>query len=361
NGVRSGRIDREETIMRDGDNQRPVGRRGHRHAPASAHSVRRMWPVVLLAIAVATLTVQQLTVAAQNGTRAGAPPASRGRPDFHGNWKFSTVTPLQRPAELAGKARFESDEEAKAYAKRAALNLDRDPPPGDPGTYNQFWIDAGDSVTKSLRTSLIVDPPDGRIPALTPEAQKRLAATVERTKVNANPEDRSLYERCILGFNAGPPIIPGPYNNIMQIVQTDDYVGLITEMVHDARLVPVKGITPPGVPQWKGNSTGRWEGDTLVIESQHFRADGTGTISFRPATDGNLRLTERLRLLDRDTLEYQFTVDDPTVWTKPWTAIVEMSRTGEQIFEFACHEGNHAMIGMLGGARAQERAGLVPR
>ena len=353
--------------MIDGEDLRAAGKTRHRRARASAVLwVRRKWPGLVLTVSALSLALAAPPPAGaqQSRGRDGTPPAPLAHPDFQGNWKFSTVTPLQRPAELAGKARFETDEEAKAYAKRAALNLDRDPPPGDPGTYNQFWIDAGDSVTKSLRTSLIVDPPDGRIPPLTPEGQRRLAAGVERLKVNAGPEDRSLYERCLLGFNAGPPIIPGPYNNIMQIVQTDDYVALITEMVHDARLIPVKAVMPPGVPQWKGISTGRWEGDTFVIESSRFRADGTGTISFRPATDGNLKLTERLRLLDRGTLaldrgtlEYQFTIDDPTVWTKPWTAIVEMIRTDEQVFEFACHEGNHAMIGMLGGARAQERAG----
>ena len=278
-----------------------------------------------------------------------------GHPDLQGVWNFATVTPLQRPPELAGKERFATDEEAAAYAKRAALNLDRPPAAGDPGAYNQFWIDAGTSVTRSRRTSLIVDPPDGRIPPLTTEGQKRLAATLEGVKRSAGPEDRSLYERCLLGFNAGPPIIPGPYNNMLQIFQTSDHIVLLTEMVHDARLIPVQATARVGIPQWRGNSVGRWEGDTFVIESRSFRADGTATISFRPATDGNLKLTERLRRLDADTLEYQFTIDDPTVWTRPWTGIVEMIRTDDQIYEFACHEGNHAMTGMLGGARAAEQ------
>jgi hypothetical protein len=296
------------------------------------------------------------------GGQPGAVPRHvSGHPDLQGVWTFSTVTPLQRPAELAEKARFASQEEADAYAKRAALNLDRPPRAGDPGAYNQFWIDAGTSVTKSLRTSLIVDPPDGRIPPLTPEGQKRLTATNQAVALSAGPEDRSLYERCILGFNAGPPVIPGPYNNMLEIFQTSDHLVLLTEMVHDARVIPMlKAAAPMGVPQWKGNSIGRWEGDTFVIESRNFR-DGTGTISFRPATDRHLKLTERLRRVDAETLEYQFTIDDPTVWTKPWTGIVEMTRSDDRLYEFACHEGNHAMVGMLRGARATEQSSQSAR
>lgn len=333
--------------------------------------MKRLVAALIVFVAVAAPVLAQQPSPASRprrvDARSTAPPrAADGHPSFEGVWRFSTVTPLQRPAELADKARFASPEEAAAYAKRAALNLDRPPTKGDPGAYNQFWIDAGDSVTKSLRTALIVDPPDGRIPPLTPEGEKRLEAMRAGQKRIAGPEDFTTYERCILGFNAGPPIVPGPYNNMLQILQTSDHVVLLTEMVHDARLIPVKAASSSAnsaaaISQWRGQSIGHWDGDTLVIESRHFRAEGTGTISFRPATDANLKLTERLRRVDRDTLEYSFTIDDSTVWTKPWTALVEMVRTDEQIYEYACHEGNTAMTGMLGGARAAERSGQTAR
>jgi hypothetical protein len=167
-----------------------------------------------------------------------------------------------------------------------------------------------------------------------------------------------VYERCILGFNAGPPIIPNGYNNNLQIFQTRDYVVILTEMVHDARVVPLDGrpALSPDVRQWKGSSRGHWEGDTLVVETTNFTNKGTGTISLPVTVDEQLRLVERFRRVDADTLEYAFTVDDPTVWTKPWSVVVPMKLNDEQMYEYACHEGNYGLAGILSGARQDEKA-----
>ena len=184
------------------------------------------------------------------------------------------------------------------------------------------------------RTSLIVDPPDGRLPPLTSRGKERDAALDAKSKAAAGPEDLTTWDRCLLGFNAGPPIIGGGYNANVQVFQTADYVVLLTEMVHDARIIPLdrRPPLPSHVRQWKGDSRGRWDGDTLVIESRNFQAGGTGTLSLRNgglgfSADENLRLTERIRRLNADTLSYEYTVDDPTVWTRPWTVSMTMQKS----------------------------------
>jgi hypothetical protein len=266
---------------------------------------------------------------------------------------------LERPNDLGAKEVL-TDEEAAGLEKRAAESrVDAPPPPGNPGTYNQFWFDFGTKVVGDKRTSLIVDPRDGRIPAMTAEGQKRAATRAEAMRRPANgPEDRALYERCILGFSSGPPIIPNGYNNNLQLLQTRDYAVIFTEMIHDARIIPLAGLPylPQNVRQWMGNSRGRWDGDTLVVETRNFTHEGTGTISLRVPMDENLLLVERFTRIDMDTLLYEFTVNDPTIWTKPWTAAVPMKKTQDRIYEYACHEGNYSMFGILAGARAQERA-----
>jgi hypothetical protein len=165
-----------------------------------------------------------------------------------------------------------------------------------------------------------------------------------------------VYERCILGFNAGPPIMPSGYNNYLQIVQARGYVAIMPEMVHDPRIVPTDGRGHGRVRQWRGDSVGHWDGSTLVVDTINFRREGTGTIGLRPPADENLHLVERFTRSDADTLVYEFTVDDPTTWTTPWTVSIPMARADAQVYEYACHEGNYAMSGMLGGARAKERA-----
>jgi hypothetical protein len=293
---------------------------------------------------------------ASNPTRTAKPPRGQnGRPDLEGVWNFSTITPLQRPQELAEKE-FLTDEDAAALEQRAAESrVERAPTPADLGGHNQFWNDRGTKVAATMRTSLIVDPPDGKLPALTPEGQKRAAAVAEAERRSAGPEDFLVYVRCILGFNAGPPIIPGPYNNFVEIIQTADHVVIHNEMVHDARIVPLDGRPHGKIRQWMGDSRGRWEGDTLVIDTINFNQQGTGMILVRPPTDENLRLVERFSRPDVDTLLYEFTIDDPTIWTRPWTAVVPMTRSDAHIYEYACHEGNYAMANMLSAARAREK------
>ena len=287
-----------------------------------------------------------------------------GRPDLQGVWNFATITPLQRPKEFAGREVLTAEEVAKLESQAVSNEfVDRPPAPGETGAYNRFWIDAGTKVIATHRTSLIVDPPDGRLPPLTPQGKERDAALDAKSKAAAGPEDLTTWDRCLLGFNAGPPINGGGYNANVQLFQTSDYVVLLTEMVHDARIIPLDGRPPlpSHLRQWRGDSRGRWDGDTLVIESRNFQAGGTGTLSLKNgglgfSPDENLHLTERIRRLNADTLSYQYTVDDPTVWTRPWTVSLTMQKSNEPMYEYACHEGNYGMAGILSGARAAEKA-----
>jgi hypothetical protein len=283
-----------------------------------------------------------------------------GHPDFQGIWSNATVTPLERPAELAGKAVLTS-QEAEEFVQQTIQRTNADRRDGgteaDVGrAYNNFWYERGTSTVKTHRTSLIIDPPDGRIPALTSQAQQQQAARAERRRLHPadGPEDRRLSERCLNWGTAGPPMLPGAYNNNYQIIQTPDTVVIFNEMIHDARIIPMdtRPHAPSGIRQWLGDSRGHWEGDTLVIETTNF----TDKTAFQGATE-NMRLTERFKLADRDTLLYEFTVDDPAAFTKPWTAQIPSTRTDGAIFEYACHEGNYGMTGILSSARAEEKTG----
>ena len=320
---------------------------------------------VLTVIALVSVSVVPLIGQTQ---AVDGPRTPDGRPDLSGVWDFRTVTPLERPAELAEKEFF-TEEEAAAFASqrvresnvdlnRATTATGRKVVNGTTETvdlasaYNNFWWDRGDSVVGTNRTSLVIDPPDGRIPALTPEAEERAAERAALSqRITEGPEDRSLSERCIMGFNAGPPITPAGYNQNVQIFQTPDHVVLLNEMVHTARIVPLDGRPHGTLPQWAGDSRGRWEGDTLVVETTNFLRE----TSFRNST-ANLHLVERLTRVDPDTLLYEFTVSDPTTWTRPWTAQIPMRRSESPLFEYACHEGNYGMEGTLSGARAIEKA-----
>jgi hypothetical protein len=284
------------------------------------------------------------------------PRTTDGQPDLQGTWTNATITPFERPGNLAGKQLL-TDEEAEALEEQAAQGrVDRPPRQGDVGNYNQFWFDRGNKVTPTKRTSLIVDPPDGRVPPLTPEAQKRMAdrAAARRGRGPADgPEDRSLQERCIFWQTAGPPMIPGPYNNNYQIVQSPGYVVILSEMIHDVRIIPLAGQSHlgPSIRQWMGNSRGHWESNTLVVDTTGFN----GKANFRN-TSQNLHLIERFTRVDAETILYEFTVDDPTTFIKPWTAQIPMTRTAGPIFEYACNEGNYALTDILAGARAEEKA-----
>jgi hypothetical protein len=320
----------------------------------------------LLAVVIVAVLLSWVPAFAQTtGSGAAAKSASLrlpdGRPDLQGNWSFATVTPLQRPKEYADREKL-TPEEVKKLEEQAVENqfVDRPPPPGNPGAYNRFWIDAGTKVVETHRTSLIIDPPDGRMPALTPHGKEREAAHTAKANIAAGPEDLTTWDRCLLGFNAGPPMIGGGYNAYARIFQTPTHVVLLNEMVHDARIIPIDGRPglPPHLRQWKGDSRGRWEGDTLVVETRNFRPEGTGTLSLRGlglSPDENLHLVERFRRIDADTLQYEYTINDPTIWTRPWTVALTMSKTDDEMYEYACHEGNYGLAGILSAARAMEK------
>jgi hypothetical protein len=284
--------------------------------------------------------------------------APDGHPDLQGVWRNATITPLERPSDLAGKQTL-TPEEAAVYEKQVVdrNNVDHRTGKGEsdvaPG-YNEFWYDRGTRVVGSRRTSLIVDPPDGMVPSLTPEAQKRVQETQAWMQEHATdgPEGRSLPERCILWRTAGPPMLPGPYNNYFQILQTREYVVILSEMIHDARVIPLDGSPhlAGNIRQWTGDSRGHWERDTLVVDSTNF----SGKYSLR-GSDQNLHLVERFTRVSPDTLLYEFTVDDPTAFTKPWTVQIPVTKTKGPIFEYACQEGNYAMVDILAGARAADK------
>jgi hypothetical protein len=283
-----------------------------------------------------------------------------GDPDLQGYWTNTTTTPLQRPADLKDKAVLTGDELAerdRLVAERA--NQDRPPSAGNPGTYNDFWYERG---VLGQRTSLVVDPPDGRLPPLTAEARTRAEDARQGRGPADSYEDRSAYERCITRGLPGA-MLPGFYNHNYHILQAPGYVVIHVEMIHDARVIPVDGRPPlPGaLRQWLGSSRGRWEGDTLVVETTNFndKVREQSLIAF--STGQNLRLVERFRRTGPASMDYEITVDDPTFYTRAWTASVPMIGMEGPIFEYACHEGNYGLTGILSGARAQEAAAASPR
>jgi hypothetical protein len=276
-------------------------------------------------------------------------------PDLEGIWTNATLTPLERPAAL-GQKQFYTDEELSVLQRRATEQADHDRPPSsstDPGTYNQFWWEEGGLLKQ---TSLIVDPPDGRIPALTSEGERRRAARRARGLDRADaPEDRNLSERCI---TRGAPKLPGGYNNNFQIVQTPGYVAIFQEMIHETRIVPMDG-RPHAAEQMRsflGDSRGRWEGRTLVVDTTNFN-DKVGTTSYNccGAAAEHLHIIERFTRIDENTIDYQYTVDDPTTFTRSWTVKVPMRRFDGHLYEYACHEGNYSLAGILRGRRAEEK------
>ena len=294
-----------------------------------------------------------------------APRTADGQPDLQGVWNFSTSTPLERPNDLGGKQVL-TDEEAVEFSDREAAKADHDknPPADIVGNYNEFWYDGNKKVVGTKRTSLIVDPADGRIPSLTPEAQKRqqVAADARRGVGPDEPTPGGWVEdlgpghlrvRCIMGFNSGPPMTPGAYNQNVQLLQSPGYVVILNEMIHNARIVPMDGRARGNIRQWVGDSRGRWEGETLVVDTRNFLRE---TAFNNGRTTASLHLVERFRRVDADTLLYEFTVEDPSTWTRPWTAQITMAKSEQPMYEYACHEGNHGLPGILAGARANERA-----
>jgi hypothetical protein len=287
-------------------------------------------------------------------------PAVRTVPDLEGVWNFATLTPLERPAQLADQE-FLSDVEAAAFVRDTMERNNRDRRDGGADVdvaraVNDGWFDRGSALARHngrFRTSLITDPPNGRLPALTPAARARATAQAAENRQHPadGPENRSLQERC-LAFNAGPPILPGPYNNYLQISQFPNHVVLLTEMIHDARIVPIGSAAPMrlATPRWLGEPRGHYEGSTLVVDSIHFNG-----INDVRGSDDQLHLTERFTRVDRDTLLYEFTVDNPTAFAAPWSAVLPMTRSDDRLFEYACHEANYALMDILRGARAGEQ------
>ncbi len=330
-----------------------------------------------------------LAVAISPVVAAEIPRTPSGHPDLSGTYDIATLTPLQRPAKYGDKLTLTDEEaaeiartEAEYIAKRnAATDPEREAPPeggdgstgaaGNVGGYNAFWIDRGSGAFKidgTWRTSIITDPKNGRRPEMTPAAKKKAAARAKLYRENTgeawwikegidpgpydDPELRPLAERCLLGFGStgGPPMLPVLYNNLKRIVQTEDHVMILVEMVHDARIIRMNAEhAPSDVRSWLGDSVGRWEGDTLVVDTTNF--------SDRPALSGatrNLHVVERFQRMDESTLLYGFTVEDPTVWTAPWSGEFIWPATQSRVYEYACHEANYSFGGILRGARILE-------
>ena len=332
------------------------------------------------------MTILAMAVASWS---AEIPRTPDGKPDLSGIYDIATLTPLTRPASL-GERKSLTDEEAKALAQQQAAMMastskasdpNRKAPPrggdgstgaaGNVGGYNTVWIDTGGGAFKidgQWRTSIIIDPPNGRMPELTAEGKKQAAERARTARPNRgdafwvtegitpgpydDPELRPTAERCLLSFGSGggPPTLPVLYNNLKQIVQTKDTVMILNEMVHDARLIRINGEhEPPDVRRWLGDSIGRWEGDTLVVDTTNFN----DTPALAGATR-TLHVVERFKRIDEKSLLYGFTVEDPTIWTKPWTGEILWPATDQRIFEYACHEGNYSFAGILKGARILE-------
>ena len=326
---------------------------------------RRHIARVAATVAAAVVWLSPGTASAAADT-AEPPQTAWGAPDLRGTWDFRTITPLERPRSMAEKevlTEAEAEEfEAQAAQRRAQADTLAIPERcvGSAnfvdcvGSYNQLWFDRGTQVLEDRRTSLIVDPPDGRIPSLTTKAQERADAVARiRRRPPRGPEDRRVGARCIVGFNSGPPMNPSAYNNNMQVFQTPEYVAILNEMVHDARIIPLDGRDhlPARIRQWMGDSRGHWEAETLVVETTNL----TEQTMFK-GSGKHMRVIERFRRLDADTLLYEYTIEDPESFLSPWTAAFPMRRTEGPIYEYACHEGNYGMFNLLSGARAEERA-----
>ena len=313
--------------------------------------VRRSLSLPLIVSGVLLATV---SAAAQ---QAITPRTPWGDPDLQGIWGHGTITPLERPAEYAGRERLTDEEVAALNAasetradRREGLTREQDVALA----YNQFWWDRGISIG---RTSLIVDPSDGRLPPRVPEAERRATSgeTARRTAVRRGrlpargPEEMDLGDRCLVYRPV--PITSSGYNNHVQIAQAPGYVAIFQEQIHEVRVIPtaMHPEVPSSIRQWLGVSRGRWEGDTLVIETDHFRSDAEYL-----GSSTNRRVVERLTRVGDTAIEYEFTVTDPTTWTRPWTGMVPWRAASGPLFEYACHEGNYGMVGILTGSRATD-------
>ena len=324
---------------------------------------------------IALLVLAPVGALAQGG--AEPPRTPWGAPDLQGVWDFRSITPMERPDDLADQEFLTAEEAARLEqetldrnqelllrpARRTEVTNSVDQgEEGAPGFYNNLWLDRGTTIVGTRRTSLVVDPPNGRMPPYTPEEQQR-RAEYEKLREGVDTHaptpggwmeelgTNGLQLRCITGFNSGPPMTPGGYNNNVQVFQTPNFVALLNEMNHNVRFVPLDGRPHVDLPQWTGDSRGHWDGDTLVIETSNFLRE---TSFAQGRTGSSLELVERLTRVSEDTLLYEATINDPTVWTNPWTYEVPMVLNDQPLYEYACHEGNYGLENILAGARVQE-------
>ena len=319
--------------------------------------------LVIVVSAVGFLAFATADLAGQAERAYAVPKTPWGDPDLQGVWNNNTVVPLERPEALAGRDSLSAEEVAERRQERSdeffgtAL--------GGTGFYNEFWFEYGQDTN---RTSLIIEPPSGRLPALTPHAQQEVAdVTATRFAAAGSTDhylDLSAYDRCITRGMPGA-MVPGFYNHNYHIMQTPDYVALVVEMIHDARIIPLdgRGHIAPSIRQWLGDSRGTWEGDTLVVETTNVNDKVRERPTFVQTVFGtgeNLRLVERFTRVDADTIDYRFTVEDDSVFTGSWTAAIPMNRFDGTLFEYACHEGNYGLPNMLRGARVKEALASQP-
>jgi hypothetical protein len=327
---------------------------------------------VAVFMSVLTMTAHSGEVAKRSGSYK-TPRLADGTPDLQGVWTNATATPMERASSLGMRRAF-TDAEAAAISDAAIAAVEADARPSDPdkrieaatslppiGNYNLFWTDRGMSVAMidgEYRTSMIIEPANGRVPPLTEAAHQRIAAT-KIGRSNDGPEGRALGERCLLsfGYASGPPMLPVMYNSYYQIVQSPGYVMILVEMVHDARIIRIGDKhLPDGIRKWMGDSVGRWEGDTLVVETRNFRPEQ----NFRGSSEEAV-ITERFTRVADDKIVYRFTVDDPAAFTAPFTGELPFVPANGNIYEYACHEGNYALPGILSGAREEEKAAAAAR
>jgi hypothetical protein len=332
-------------------------------------ALRGCMAVMVLLVVCSAVAAAQAPKAAGTSKKWMPPHTPWGDPDLQGIWNNATITPIERPKDLGEKAFLSDDQAADLEEREAQSRVDSPPKQGDPGTYNQFWFERGTRVVPTKRTSLIVDTPDGRLPPLTPDGQRRDQERFRRLGPDAvgssgngpfdSWEDISVVTRCI---TRGLPnaMIPGAYNNNFQIVQSPGFVALFSEMMHETRIIPVDGGShiDAGMHQWMGDSRGHWEGNTLVVDVTNFRdSDVTGFgVPYRFSETSLLHLVERFTRVDANTIDYQVRVDDPATFTKPWTASIPMVKSDGPIFEYACHEANYSIVDILRASRAQDNA-----
>jgi hypothetical protein len=339
------------------------------HVSTSAIQPNRLHCILAVSVLAVLGTAAAPAAEPPKQAKFAVPKNEYGQPDLRGVWNFSSNTPFVRPAKYKDREFMTKEEvqaEHAAIQARSERSDNESGGSGGVGGYNQFWVESL-AQDENYRTSLLIDPPNGQLPALQPGMRSENGGLGPDTggerpvrfRVGGvrkdGPEDRGLSERCLMGFNSGPPFVPSMYNNNVQIFQTKTHAVIMTEMIHDARIVKLDNQKEldPALRQWSGDSRGHYEGDTLVVETRNF-TDKTNV--FRGAGNGTtMKLTERFTRVGKDRVDYKFTVDDTTTFKAPFTALVPMIRTDGELFEYACHEGNYGMVNILQGARQEER------